>query len=46
MAVPLLAICSPFQLTPLIIAHLLLVVLMLASFTGTLSRLFCYRRGY
>lgn len=46
MAVPFVSVRNPFQLTPLIIAHLLLVALMLASFTSSLTRLFCYRRGY
>lgn len=34
-----------FVLTPLLIAHLLLVVLMLASMTDKVSRLYFYRRG-
>ncbi|HEY0962497.1 MAG TPA: hypothetical protein VGE69_09075 [Pseudomonadales bacterium] len=35
-----------FPLSPLVIAHLLLVSLMLWSMTSTIIRLFCYRRGY
>lgn len=33
------------MLTPLVIAHLLLVALMLAAMTHTVTRLVCYRRG-
>jgi hypothetical protein len=35
-----------FTLTPLLMAHLLLVALMLTSFTDKLVKLFSYRRGY
>jgi hypothetical protein len=33
-------------LTPLVIAHLLLVALMVWSFTSVIARLYYYRRGY
>ncbi|MGV3591164.1 MAG: hypothetical protein ACO1PZ_05700 [Gammaproteobacteria bacterium] len=35
-----------FPLSPLVIAHLLLVSLMLWSMTSSVARLFFYRRGY
>jgi hypothetical protein len=35
-----------FTLSPLVMAHLLLVSLMLWSMTSTVARLFCYRRGF
>jgi hypothetical protein len=35
-----------FQLSPLVLAHLLLVSLMLWSMTSSIARLFFYRRGY